>query len=137
MDNKPILYGVIGLLAGIVLTTYTATSAVNTGNTGMMQMMGMRGAPRMMNEELQAGKNMGMNSSMEDMMDSMMGKEAGDFDQAFLSAMIVHHEGAVKMAQAALQSAQHPELKKMAQDIITAQTKEIEQMKTWQQSWGK
>ncbi len=136
MDSKPILYGVIGLLVGIVLTTYTASNAVNTGNANMMQMMGIRGASKMMNQETEGMKGqMSMSSSMDDMMQSMMGRQEEDFDQAFLSAMIVHHEGAVKMAQAALTSAKHAELKTMAQDIIETQTKEIEQMKAWQKSW--
>lgn len=136
MDSKPVLYGVIGLLVGIVLTTYTASNAVNTGNANMMQMMGIRGTSKMMNQETTGMKGeMGMSSSMDDMMRSIMGRQEEDFDQAFLSAMIVHHEGAVKMAQTALTSAKHAELKTMAQDIIEAQTKEIEQMKAWQKSW--
>ena len=35
-----------------------------------------------------------------------------------------------------LTGAKHPELQKMGQDIITAQNKEIEQMKKWQKDWG-
>ncbi|MDQ5968562.1 MAG: hypothetical protein QG561_200 [Patescibacteria group bacterium] len=49
--------------------------------------------------------------------------------------MIPHHQGAVDMAKF-LTGAQHPELQKMGQDIITAQNKEIEQMKKWQKEWG-
>ena len=48
--------------------------------------------------------------------------------------MIPHHQGAVDMAKF-LTGAQHPELQKMGQDIITAQNKEIEQMKKWQKEW--
>ena len=35
-----------------------------------------------------------------------------------------------------LVNAKHPELQKMGQDIISAQTKEIEQMKKWLEEWG-
>jgi uncharacterized protein (DUF305 family) len=35
-----------------------------------------------------------------------------------------------------LVNAKHPELQKMGQDIISAQTKEIEQMKKWFKDWG-
>lgn len=49
--------------------------------------------------------------------------------------MIPHHQGAVDMARY-LTGAKHPELQKMGQDIITAQNKEIEQMKKWQKDWG-
>ncbi len=49
--------------------------------------------------------------------------------------MIPHHQGAIDMARY-LTGAKHPELQKMGQDIITAQKKEIEQMKKWQKDWG-
>jgi hypothetical protein len=35
-----------------------------------------------------------------------------------------------------LTNAKHPELRQMGQDIITAQNKEINQMKQWIQDWG-
>jgi uncharacterized protein (DUF305 family) len=47
----------------------------------------------------------------------------------------MHHQGAVQMAQAALQNAKHQEIKDLAQNIITAQNKEIAEMKQWQQQW--
>jgi uncharacterized protein (DUF305 family) len=75
---------------------------------------------------------------MEDMMDGMMmgleGKTGDDFDKEFLSEMIVHHEGAVSMAEKVLKISKKPELLKLAKDIILAQNKEIEMMKTWQTS---
>jgi uncharacterized protein (DUF305 family) len=49
--------------------------------------------------------------------------------------MIVHHEGAVEMAEAALEHAKHEELKTMANAIISAQTSEIAQMKQWLRDW--
>lgn len=49
--------------------------------------------------------------------------------------MIPHHQGAVDMAKY-LTGAKHPELQKMGQDIITAQNKEINQMKQWMKDWG-
>lgn len=48
-----------------------------------------------------------------------------DVDMAFASAMIDHHLGAVKMAELALDRAQHPELRKLATAIITAQEREV------------
>ncbi len=83
--------------------------------------------------------NQEIDMSMQDMMTSMnqaLEDKTGDsFDKAFLDEMIVHHEGAVGMAEAALKNAQHTEIKNMAQDIILAQTKEIEEMKSWRSSW--
>lgn len=78
---------------------------------------------------------MSMGGAMDDMMAGLEGKKGDDFDKAFLSGMIVHHQGAVQMAEAALANAKHDEIKQMAHAIITAQTSEISQMKDWQKSW--
>lgn len=72
---------------------------------------------------------------MSGMTAGLSGKTGDEFDRAFLAEMIVHHQGAVSMAQAALASARHQEIKTMAQNIISAQNSEIAQMKEWQKSW--
>jgi uncharacterized protein (DUF305 family) len=76
-----------------------------------------------------------MHGAMGDMMMGLEGKTGDEFDKAFLSEMIIHHEGAVDMAEAALKNAKHPEIKQMALAIISAQTSEIQQMKGWLNSW--
>lgn len=58
------------------------------------------------------------------------------YDKAFINGMITHHEGAVDMAELALTNAKRQEIKNLAQDIITAQNKEINDMKMWQKQWG-
>lgn len=59
-----------------------------------------------------------------------------DYDRMFLANMIAHHQGAVDMANLALTSAKHQEIKDMANAIISAQTKEISDMQGWQTAWG-
>lgn len=81
------------------------------------------------------GGHMGMDMSMNDMMHGMEGKIGDAFDQAFLRAMIVHHEGAVEMAEEVKRVSKRPELLKLADDIIVAQTKEIGMMKQWLNEW--
>jgi len=49
--------------------------------------------------------------------------------------MILHHQGAVAMAEAALKNAKHQEIKDLAKAIITAQNAEIQRMQEWQASW--
>ena len=78
-------------------------------------------------------------NNMGDMMQSMNmnleGKIGDEFDKAFLNEMITHHEGAVEMAKLVLTTSKRAELIKLANDIITAQTKEINMMQNWQNTW--
>ena len=46
--------------------------------------------------------------------------------------MIPHHQGAIAMAEVQLKFGTDPLLKEMAQKIIDAQKKEIEEFKMWQ-----
>lgn len=89
----------------------------------------------MSNGTMMHNNSMGMNDAMGDMMSGLSGKSGDAFDKAFLSEMIVHHQGAVVMAEAALQNAKHQEIKDMANAIIAAQTTEIKQMQDWQKAW--
>lgn len=69
--------------------------------------------------------------AMEQMHHAMMVKPTGDADVDFMREMIPHHQGAIDMAKIALDKAKDPEVRKMAQDIITAQEKEIAFMHEW------
>lgn len=76
----------------------------------------------------------------EEMMSSMMmsmdlGAADDQFDLRFINAMLPHHEGALVMAQEALEKSDRPEVKKLAQDIISSQQQEIDQMQQWKKSW--
>ncbi|MCA9378349.1 DUF305 domain-containing protein, partial [Candidatus Peregrinibacteria bacterium] len=76
-----------------------------------------------------------MDMSMMQMGQMLAGKTGDDLDRAFIEGMIPHHQAAVDMARYLI-GAKHPELQKMGQDIIAAQSKEIDQMKKWQVEWG-
>lgn len=76
-----------------------------------------------------------MHSEMDSMMHNLEGKSGDEFDRVFLDDMIVHHEGAVQMSQAALERASHEEIKNLARNIIKAQEEEIAQMKEWRMNW--
>jgi len=65
---------------------------------------------------------------------------AGDqqvpFDQAFIDAMVPHHREAIEMAKAAKAAGlSQPDLEKIANDIITSQQREIDQMLEWREQW--
>ena len=57
------------------------------------------------------------------------------FDEAFLDAMIPHHQSAIEMAQVALEKSDNPKIKELAENIISAQQREIEQMREWRMEW--
>ncbi len=63
-------------------------------------------------------------------------EKSTDFDRAFVEDMIPHHQMAVMMANMLLKSTSRPEMKKLAQDIIDAQTNEINDMRQWYKNWG-
>ncbi len=74
-----------------------------------------------------------------------MGMEMGDmsiaedpdkpFEQRFIEAMISHHQGAIDMADMALEMSERAEIRTLAEAIIAAQTAEIEQMQGWLAEW--
>ncbi|EMF29734.1 lipoprotein [Streptomyces gancidicus BKS 13-15] len=61
-------------------------------------------------------------------MDQLMEASGHDFDTMFLTMMIEHHEGAVDMAATEKDKGRYGPAKTLADDIITAQTAEIEEM---------
>jgi uncharacterized protein (DUF305 family) len=57
--------------------------------------------------------------------------ESGSLDAMFASMMIPHHNDAIKMAREYLKAGTNNELKTLAQNIITAQQKEIGELQEW------
>ena len=58
------------------------------------------------------------------------------FDKAFIEEMIMHHQGAIDMAELIETNAKHDELKQLGHEIISAQSKEIVMMQGWLEDWG-
>lgn len=130
IQKQTVTAGIIGLLAGIIIAGGAAVLAVNNDNRGMMGLMGMN-TSRMMDTD---SGHMGM--SMNQMSDELKNRTGDDFDSNFISMMIAHHQGAIDVAKLAEKNAKHQEIKDLSKDVISAQTKEIENMKQWQQQWG-
>ncbi|WP_434449642.1 DUF305 domain-containing protein [Lentzea sp. E54] len=53
-----------------------------------------------------------------------------EFDRQWLSLMIQHHRGAVEMARKHLSAGTDPETRKLAQDVVSHQEKEIAEMES-------
>ena len=137
MKNNTIFGGaIISVLFGLFI------GYVIWGNMEMEENMNMGVSPKTGGHMMPDGTMMGgmggsvtMDSMMKDMMANLDGKKGADFDKAFLTEMVMHHEGAVVMAKAVLTSSSRPELKKLANEIIIAQNKEVSQMRTWYKMW--
>ena len=84
--------------------------------------------------EMQKGSG-GSDEMMKSMKTGMDGMEnmkmSGDNDKDFAMMMKMHHQKALDMAQMELDHGKSPEMKKMAQQIIVAQKKEIAQFDRW------
>jgi len=105
-------------LASNIITTQTEEIATLRGEGGGLTAAGIKkgslGVPAHM---------MGMSG------DIAMLKTASPFDAAFMNMMIPHHQGAIVMAKAELRKGQNPQLRTLAQNIITAQQGEIAGMR--------
>ena len=60
-------------------------------------------------------------------------KPSGDTDVDFVRLMIPHHQAAVDMAKAQLLYGDDPQIRRLAQEIVTDQQLEIELMQRWLQ----
>ena len=135
MKHNEILYAVIGVLAGVVFTMLFIFKTGDVRHGKMMNMMGMKmqkekSMPMM--HQMPGGSSM----SMDGMVSALEGKTGDEFDEAFVTLMIEHHQGAVDMAELSAENAKHDEVKDLSKDIITTQTKEVDMMKAWLKQWG-
>lgn len=53
-------------------------------------------------------------------------------DRTWVAGMIEHHRNGVAMADAALVRSRDPQVRRMAQEIKTARTREIAEMQAWE-----
>ena len=94
------------------------------------------GYPSSSSDNMMDHSAMGMMDEMAGMENELKGKTGDEFDKAFIEQMIMHHQGALDMAAPGEKNAEHQEVKDLTKAIVTAQTKEIKQMKQWQIDWG-
>jgi uncharacterized protein (DUF305 family) len=133
--KKELLYGIVGFVIGALLSGVVVANQINKKaniEVAIAPTPSVSASEHNMNHSQISMDQM----SMADMNNALQGKKGDEFDKTFIQAMISHHQGAIEMANAAKQSAKHEELQKMADDIISAQTSEIDMMNKWQKDWG-
>jgi uncharacterized protein (DUF305 family) len=62
---------------------------------------------------------------------------SGDADADFVRGMIPHHQGAIDMARIVLAHGKDPEIRKLAENVLRDQEKEVAMMKDWLKKNGK
>jgi uncharacterized protein (DUF305 family) len=73
-----------------------------------------------------------LNSSMERMHVAMASVDrSSNSDVNFVRLMLPHHEAAIEMARTQLMHGADPEMRRLAQEIITDQQSEVELMQRW------
>jgi uncharacterized protein (DUF305 family) len=92
-----------------------ASSSASVSGAAMMDGHGMRGQDM----------SMGMGSFTDDQ----------PFDAQFIDQMSVHHQGAIMSTQAMIADSDRPELRALAEDILTSQREQITQMRDWRAQW--
>lgn len=72
----------------------------------------------------------GMDGMTEEDMEALEDASGPEAAELFLQQMIVHHEGAIDMAEYVLDDGEHTGVRALADSIIVSQTAEIEQMRS-------
>lgn len=145
MKNQSIvvIIGLAVLVIGAVAYNFNNTNAPDKSMSMDMDMNSQDAIPAGMHR-MPDGSLMGNPTTPTNKTDSGMGTMNGmDHDmmmvkseRAFLEGMIPHHQEAVDTAKEVIaRGGSTPDIKKLAQDIIVAQEKEIMMMKTWYKSW--
>ncbi|GGH15134.1 hypothetical protein GCM10007036_14920 [Alsobacter metallidurans] len=106
-----------------------AAPSMALAQSSPMQGMDMKGATSPATQDYMRAMQ-GMNEKMQGM------KPANDPSMDFVMMMKPHHQAAVEMAQAYLKYGTDPKLKRMAQDVVSNQKKEIKEMTAWEKRHG-
>lgn len=125
----------IASLFGILTACSNATQSGSSATENQSQAQNTPATQTSDKPDTMHGGSMNHGSGIDHSMSMDLGPADADFDLRFVDAMIPHHQGAVEMAQEVLSKSQRPEMKKLAEDIIAAQKREINQMKQWRQAW--
>ncbi|MGI0489023.1 DUF305 domain-containing protein [Pantanalinema rosaneae CENA516] len=130
MTRKPLIYGLISLVTGSIITALVIllTTEAAPRSLGITWTAPMAVLPSMALAEATTPQP---SPAPLPWRSGMMGNP----EQHFIVMMIPHHNGAIAMADLALTRATHPEIKQLAQSIQTTQRQENQQMIAWYKQW--
>ena len=91
-----------------------------------------KGLPSSEKDQTEGTAGLEMEQAMEKMHTGMASiKPTGDNDADFVRFMLPHHQAALDMAKAELTHGKDPQMRRLAQEIVTDQQSEIELMQLW------
>jgi uncharacterized protein (DUF305 family) len=91
-----------------------------------------QGLPSSKKDQTEGTAGLEMEQAMEKMHAGMASiKASGDNDADFVRFMLPHHQAALDMAKAELKNGKDPQMRRLAQEIVTDQQSEIELMQLW------
>jgi len=91
-----------------------------------------QGLPSSKKEQTEGAAGLEMEQAMEKMHAEMASiKPSGDDDADFVRLMLPHHQAALDMAKVELTHGKDPQMRRLAQEIVTDQQSEIELMQLW------
>jgi uncharacterized protein (DUF305 family) len=120
-----------GLLALLFAVALMLASCAGAGPSSSEQGSSEQDGGEESTDDMQGMDHSNMDMSSEGTMAaSEMLMENGEYsDERFIDAMVPHHQGAIDMAEVALENAEHLELLQLAQNVISTQQAEIEEMR--------
>jgi uncharacterized protein (DUF305 family) len=124
-------YTGFGLLALLFAVALALASCAGAGSNSAEQGSSEQDGGEESGDDMQGMDHSNMDMGSEGMMGaSEMLMENGEYsDERFIDAMIPHHQGAIDMAEVALENAEHLELLQLAENVISTQQAEIEQLR--------
>jgi uncharacterized protein (DUF305 family) len=120
----------IAMIAGAVIATGMAGAVWAQGMKGH-ESMDTKAMEKMQPAASDTASTKDFKAAHMKMMENMHMEFTGNSDVDFVQGMVPHHQGAIDMAKVQLQHGKDPELRKMAQKIISDQEKEIAEMQAW------
>ncbi len=141
MREKTRLTALLILLAGIIAALLISADPIPAQTGGRARNNGNQHIGNHTNGNQDSGNNrrdtatqdwaelMADMDRMHAAMDSV--ERSGDSDVDFVRLMLPHHQGAIDMAKTQLLHGRDPQMRRLAQEIVTDQQSEIELMQLW------